>query len=824
LRFGSAGPPVGLRTPPSKPDPGTISTAGPEVDEKCQAPFIHFAIMRGVKSIRRVVALALVVLPCRAQAPAAVSDAELAAALARAGDRAAELRGALARAPAEQRAALEFLIAHMPIRDLRSLGADFLLEDLGLAHQAWRAAPWADLVSEDLFRDAILPYAQVSETREPWRARLRALCLPMVEGCTSPGEAAQRINRQLFAKLGVKYSTQRRRADQSPSESIEQGLASCTGLSILLADACRAVGVPARLAGIASWPHKRGNHTWVEVWDGERWRFTGAAEHDPAGLDRAWFTADAAAATSADPRHAVWAVRWQKTGSRFPLVWAPDSEVHAVDVTARYARPAAPEAGTMRLWIDVREAGGRRVAARVELRDADGAVRSGTAKGEGADTNDHLEFAVPRGSSWTVRADLDGRAVETAATLAGAPQQLLVLELPPPAAGEAELREAALRYFTAAGDARAEVRFPAAADELVGRDEARARALVWDAYRTAPIHAAARADFDARIVRTVDREARYTVRQVGERPAGGFGLVIAMHGGGGVPAPVNDQQWGVMQRYYRDRPEAGGYLYLALRAPNDSWNGFYDDAICPLVEELIRQFTLFGAVDPDRVVAIGYSHGGYGAFVIGPKIPDRFAAVHASAAAPTPGETLAENLRNLRFSFMVGSRDTAYGRIERCDEFAGTLAALRAADPAGYPFVHARVEGQGHGGLPDRDQLAALLPLRRDPAPRALVWRPSDGRLRDHFWLSIAEPADGQLVRAQIDGATVKVATEAVGALTLWLDRRLLGSASEVRVERDGTALELACAPRAAVLCESLARRADPGLAAVLRVDLPAPR
>ena len=38
----------------------------------------------------------------------------------------------------------------------------------------------------------------------------------------------------------------RKRNNQSPQESIEQGKATCTGLSIILVDACRAVGIPAR--------------------------------------------------------------------------------------------------------------------------------------------------------------------------------------------------------------------------------------------------------------------------------------------------------------------------------------------------------------------------------------------------------------------------------------------------------------------------------------------------------------------------------------------------------------------------------------------------
>ena len=120
-------------------------------------------------------------------------------------------------------------------------------------------------------------------------------------------------------------------------------------------------------------------------------------------------------------------------------------------------------------------------------------------------------------------------------------------------------------------------------------------------------------------------------------------------------------------------PEAGGYVYLALRAPNDTWNGFYDDAICPLVERLIQQFVLFDDVNPDKVIPLGASHGGYGAFVIGPKIPYRFAAIHAAASAPTDGETRGENLRDVPFSITTGALDNGYGRIDRDRKFMAQI-------------------------------------------------------------------------------------------------------------------------------------------------------
>jgi len=79
---------------------------------------------------------------------------------------------------------------------------------------------------------------------------------------------------------------------------------------------------------------------------------------------------------------------------------------------------------------------------------------------------------------------------------------------------------------------------------------------------------------------------------------------------------------------------------------------------------------------------MGYSHGGYGAFYIGPKIPDRFAAVHSSAAAPTDDTISPFSLRNTRFTFMVGENDTAYGRRERCEKFDKEIQKLKEQEVA----------------------------------------------------------------------------------------------------------------------------------------------
>ncbi|QDU86271.1 Transglutaminase-like superfamily protein [Planctomycetes bacterium Pla163] len=741
------------------------------------------------------------------------------AALERAGDRAEAWRAALAAAAEfdpDLGADLRFLVEHMPTRDLLELEPSWVVRDAMLAREAWSQAPWHEQVPLEMFRDAILPYANVDEPREDWRPELRARFLPLVAECTTPGEAAQVLNREVFAALGVKYSTKRRRANQAPSETIEQGLASCTGLSILLADACRAVGVPARLAGIGAWPHKNGNHTWIEVWDGEAWRFTGAAEYDANGLDRAWFVGDARHAVKGDRLHAVMAVTWRSGGGSFHLPWAPEAAwVNGVDVSDRYAPDEVVDDGKVAVRVRV-WANGERVEAdatilpRSRTDEVDLVPLDGRSRGATADMNDMLEFRVEPGTRWKLSAKHGEltRELELGAVTAS---RTVDLDL-------------------TGGSAEQSLGGQEVAEDLVRTDPSRARQRAWDALLAdEAAHADLVADHAALRVRTNDRVSPYTLKKVGERPDGErWPLVIAMHGGGGAPQEVNDQQWRHMQIYYVDHPEAGGYLYLALRAPNNEWNGVYDDAIVPLFQRLIRQMVVCENADPTRVYTLGYSHGGYGAWVIGPKAPDLFAGVHSSAAAPTDGETRLENLANLPFSFMVGELDTAYGRFERSEAAAARLAELRAeSDGALYPFEYTMVAGNGHGGLPDRDLLPQLLERRRVQAPSHLVWTTTDDRIADHWWLHLPEPVSGARIEATLSRGTagkpnrVELTVSGTERVELLLDERHVDLTRPLEVVVNGgepTSYELE--PSAAVLHETLARRMDPDHAATVRIEV----
>lgn len=253
----------------------------------------------------------------------------------KAGNNAVELEKALKDAPENQKEGMAFLIAYMPERDLQSLKADFLLENAAYAYQAREQFPWAKAIPDSVFLNEVLPYVSLNEKRESWRKEFYERFSKYVAKCTNIFEAIDSVNRNIRDEVVVDYNTKREKPDQAPFESMRQHMASCTGLSILLTDAFRAVGIPSRVAGTPNWHDERGNHNWTEVWADGKWYFT--EYYFPGQLDNAWFFADAGQAVKNNPDKAIYASSFKPTGISFPLVWDENIRyVYAENVTDRY--------------------------------------------------------------------------------------------------------------------------------------------------------------------------------------------------------------------------------------------------------------------------------------------------------------------------------------------------------------------------------------------------------------------------------------------------------------------------------------------------------
>ena len=346
-------------------------------------------------------------------------------ALVTAGNNAIELQTALEKAPAEQKEGMAFLISYMPERDLKELKADFILENSAYAYKAREQFSWAKQIPDSIFFNEVLPYVSLNEKRENWRKEFFDRFSKYVVNCSDIFEAIDSINQNVRDEVLVDYSTKRKKPDQAPFESMEQHLASCTGLSIILTDAFRAVGIPSRVAGTPNWHDERGNHNWTEVWANGKWYFT--EYYFPGQLDNAWFFADAGKAIKNDREKAIYASSFKPTGISFPLVWDENIKyVAAENVTDRYTelyRKYLASISTDGNHVSLRvmafknknqdKESDDRVAVNLDIFEGSKQMGGGRTSGPTQDMNDVLTFALEKNKTYTIKyADSKGKLQE----------------------------------------------------------------------------------------------------------------------------------------------------------------------------------------------------------------------------------------------------------------------------------------------------------------------------------------------------------------------------------------------------------------------------
>ena len=320
-----------------------------------------------------------------------------------------QIKKALRKVPKVHRAGMEWLIKHMPEEDLKNVTSDFLLENCELAYKAWKEASWGWEIPEDVFFEYVLPFANLNEKRESWRKDFYYRFSGIMRNSASSYQAAASLNNKMFEMVGVKYSTKRSKADQAPYESMESGLASCTGLSILLIDACRSIGVPARFVGTPMWYNNSGNHSWVEIWD-NGWHVTGAAEPTGDELNNVWFSGLANRAVEGHPKYGIFAATWADSEIHFPMDWLPGIDSYnAVDVTASYIKNV--DESLVPIRIRTIDAKGERQQVAVVVTGDDNFSFEGVSKSEACDLNDHLTLMLPKGKEFIIKTKHDQKKI-----------------------------------------------------------------------------------------------------------------------------------------------------------------------------------------------------------------------------------------------------------------------------------------------------------------------------------------------------------------------------------------------------------------------------
>ncbi|WP_379005379.1 dienelactone hydrolase family protein [Parapedobacter sp. GCM10030251] len=279
---------------------------------------------------------------------------------------------------------------------------------------------------------------------------------------------------------------------------------------------------------------------------------------------------------------------------------------------------------------------------------------------------------------------------------------------------------------------------------------------------------------------------RFEYRIFGDKPADGRSLYISLHGGGNAPAEVNDRQWTNQISLYK--PKEG--VYVAPRAPTNTWMLWHENHIDALFDELIKTAIVMEDVNPNKVYLLGYSAGGDGVFQLAPRMADRWAA--ASMMAGHPGDASILNLRNLPFAIFMGGKDAAYNRNGLAAEWGKKLDSLQQSDSQGYPHSVKIYPEDGHW-MQRKDTIAIdwMAGYHRKPNPNKVIWV-QDDRLHDRFyWLGVPQDnaATGKTLIASINKQTITIEHNDYDTFYLYLTDGLVNFNKPVRVIFQGKQL-----------------------------------
>ena len=188
----------------------------------------------------------------------------------------------------QQRQAMQFLYAYMPLPDITDYSSEFHLMNVDYALRARAEMPWGKSVPDREFLHFVLPARVNNENLDECRSVFYEELKDRVRNL-SMYDAVLEINHWCHEKVTYTPSDAR---TSSPLASIRTAYGRCGEESTFTVSALRAMGIPARQVYTPRWAHTDDNHAWVEAWVDGKWYFLGACEPEPV-LNLGWFNAPA---------------------------------------------------------------------------------------------------------------------------------------------------------------------------------------------------------------------------------------------------------------------------------------------------------------------------------------------------------------------------------------------------------------------------------------------------------------------------------------------------------------------------------------------------
>ncbi len=249
----------------------------------------------------------------------------------------------------DERQALEFLYAYMPLSDLADYPADFMLANARISLKTRMEMPWGASIPEDEFLHFVLPLRVNNENLDSFRIVMYDEIKQRVQGMDIE-QAALEINHWCHEKVVYRGTDERTSA---PLSTIRKAFGRCGEESTFTVFALRTAGIPARQVYTPRWAHIDDNHAWVEVWINGTWKFLGACEPDPE-LNMGWFR---------EPSRRAMLVHTRAYGKYFGKedVVTREKRFSELNLTSRYAP-------VKRLFVHVKNQQGQPVSnAKVEF-------------------------------------------------------------------------------------------------------------------------------------------------------------------------------------------------------------------------------------------------------------------------------------------------------------------------------------------------------------------------------------------------------------------------------------------------------------------------
>ena len=184
----------------------------------------------------------------------------------------------------QQKEALQFLYAYMPIGDIADYSPEFYLQNVRYSFLAQKELPWGKDIPQREFRHFVLPVRVNNENLDSFRMDFYAEIKDRVKNL-SLYDAVLEVNHWCHEKAVYTPSDMR---TSSPLATVRTAYGRCGEESTLLVAALRSVCIPARQVYTPRWAHTDDNHAWVEAYVDGQWHFLGACEPEPV-LDLAWF-------------------------------------------------------------------------------------------------------------------------------------------------------------------------------------------------------------------------------------------------------------------------------------------------------------------------------------------------------------------------------------------------------------------------------------------------------------------------------------------------------------------------------------------------------